>query len=188
VKKKQEKKRKNSGAVGVAGLSRLPSLDSDGNVRVVVETPRGSRAKIAYDPEIGAFTFSRALPAGIAFPFDFGFVPATRAGDGDPLDALVLHDDAAFPGVVIPCQAVGVIELEQSEAGGKRIRNDRLVMVPIEDEWARTQNGERALTARRKTELEGFFLAASRFEGKRVKILGWRGPKRALRILRRARV
>ena len=54
---------------------------------------------------------SRPLPAGVTFPFDWGFVPSTEASDGDPLDALLLWDVPSFPGVVVPCRAIGVLQV-----------------------------------------------------------------------------
>jgi inorganic pyrophosphatase len=68
------------------------------------------------------------LPAGAVFPFDFGFVPSTRGGDGDPLDILVLMDASAFAGCLVPCRLIGVIGAEQSE-DGRTERNDRLLAV-----------------------------------------------------------
>ena len=58
-------------------------------VRVVIETPAGSKAKLAFDPETGLYTISKLLPVGLAMPLDFGFVPSTRGGDEDPLDILL---------------------------------------------------------------------------------------------------
>src|SRR5688500_5151543 len=78
-------------------LDRIKPWDEEGHLRVVVEAPKGSFLKIAFDLEIGTMKLSRPLPTGVVYPFDFGFVPATVAADGDPLDALVLHDFAAFP-------------------------------------------------------------------------------------------
>jgi inorganic pyrophosphatase len=65
---------------------------------VVVETPKGSRNKYAFDPDNRVFELKKVLPAGMAFPYDFGFLPYTKCGDGDPLDVLVLIDEPAFPG------------------------------------------------------------------------------------------
>jgi inorganic pyrophosphatase len=58
------------------------------------------------------------LPAGASFPYDFGFLPSTRGGDGDPLDVLVLMDDPAFVGCLVPAKLLGVIEAEQTERNG----------------------------------------------------------------------
>src|SRR5690349_20953185 len=64
-------------------------MHKDGLVVVVIETPRGSGNKLKYDTGLGVYRLDRALPAGLIFPFDFGFIPQTLADDGDPLDAIV---------------------------------------------------------------------------------------------------
>ena len=64
-------------------LIKLPPFSEDGDVRVVIETPRGSRAKFSYDPEFQTFTLSKSLLAGLTYPHDWGFVPSTKAEDGD---------------------------------------------------------------------------------------------------------
>ena len=74
----------------LADPSRLAPLDEDnGNsIQVVIETPKGSRNKYAFDEKKKAFELRKVLPAGTAFPYDFGFIPLTRAEDGDPVDVL----------------------------------------------------------------------------------------------------
>ncbi len=67
-------------------------------LQVIIETPKGSRNKYAFDESQGMFLLKKVLPAGMAFPYDFGFVPSTRAEDGDPVDVLVLMDEPAFVG------------------------------------------------------------------------------------------
>src|ERR1700732_3498166 len=115
---------------GLANPSRLSPTDEkdDAIIQVVIETPQGSRNKYAFDPDERIFGLKKVLPAGMAFPYDFGFVPSTRAEDGDPIDVLVLMDEAAFPGCKLTCRIIGVIEGEQ---GNKRKteRNDRVVAV-----------------------------------------------------------
>jgi inorganic pyrophosphatase len=86
-----------------------PVNKGDDTVRVVIETPKDSRNKYAFDSEDEVFVLKRVLPAGMAFPYDFGFVPSTLAEDGDPVDVLVLMDQPAFPGCVLKCRLVGVI-------------------------------------------------------------------------------
>src|SRR5204862_3540444 len=87
---------------------------------------KGSRNKCAFDLELGLFKLKKVLPAGMSFPYDFGFVPSTLADDGDPIDVLVLMDQPAFAGCVLSCRLIGVIEGETVEDGETR-RNDRLI-------------------------------------------------------------
>ncbi len=85
----------------------------------------GSGNKLKYDPELGAFKLDRVLPAGMTFPFDFGFLPQTVAEDGDPLDVIVLLDSPAFPGCVVPARLIGNIEARQKDAGTPRLEAER---------------------------------------------------------------
>ena len=111
-------------------LDLLPTFDAKTKlVNVVVETPRGCRNKYAYNPDLGAMELRKVLPLGHAFPFDFGFVPQTKGSDGDPLDILVLADEALVTGCVVACRVIGVIVARQTE-GRHSERNDRLIAVP----------------------------------------------------------
>ncbi len=57
--------------------------------------------------------------AGLTYPYDWGFIPSTKAEDGDPLDVLVIHDAQTYPGVVLRCRPVGILEVEQKKKGKK---------------------------------------------------------------------
>ena len=113
----------------MARLDRLPP-DDDEFVRVVIESPQGARHKLKYDPTTEAFELKKTLPAGMAFPFDFGFIPSTLGGDGDPLDSLVLMEKESFVGCLIGVRVIGVIEAEQTK-DGKATRNDRLITAAV---------------------------------------------------------
>ena len=106
---------------GLADPSHLPPLETeDGTtINVVIETPKGSRNKYAFDAERKIFQLKRVLPVGMAFPYDFGFIPSTKADDGDPVDVLVLMDEPAFPGCLLKCRVIGVIEGEQGKKNRK---------------------------------------------------------------------
>src|ERR1700722_8417266 len=113
----------------LADPTRLKPIDKkEGLVQVILETPSGSRNKFAYDPDQAIFALKKVLPAGMVFPYDFGFLPQTIAPDGDPIDVLLLMDEPAFPGCAVMARLIGVIEGEQLD-GKKKIRNDRLVAV-----------------------------------------------------------
>jgi inorganic pyrophosphatase len=173
-------------ASGVAPKSLLllaPFADDSSNVNVVVETPQGSRNKYNYDEELGVFRLGGVLPAGAVFPFDFGFVPSTLGGDGDPLDVLVLMDEPAFPGCLVEARLVGVVEAEQTERDGERTRNDRLVAVAAK---ARNHKGVRQLgqlSEHLVEEIEHFFVSYNEIKGKTFAPLGRHGARRARAVV-----
>jgi inorganic pyrophosphatase len=153
-----------------------------GLVHVVVETPRGSSNKYAFDAELGLFRLTKVLPAGMSFPFDFGFVPSTLGGDGDPLDLLLLLDEPAFPGCLVDARLVGVIEVEQTSKK-KTVRNDRLIAVA---KASRTHSDVRSLddlNPRLLDEIEHFFASYLALEGQTVERKGRGGPDRARTIV-----
>jgi inorganic pyrophosphatase len=154
-------------------LDELASWSADGVLHVVIETPRGSGAKLKFDPELCAMTLSRPLPLGVVYPFDFGFVPRTRAEDGDPLDAAVLLDVGTFPGVVLKCRPIGIVRASQKGSDGHRVRNDRLVTVADGDRRRALVKEARDLGKREREEIEQFLFAAVALEGKELALLGW---------------
>jgi inorganic pyrophosphatase len=161
-------------------LSKLPTRDREKHVRVVVESPRGSGVKLKYDPELGAFALSRPLPLGVTYPFDWGFVPGTRAADGDPLDAMVLLDCPSYPGVVVACSPIGVVRVEQdAREGGRRERNDRVIAVAASAPRFEAIKDAMELPERLREEIQQFFLTAVLFEKKNASLLGWDGKAAA---------
>lgn len=164
-------------------LKKLGPTDKKGNCLVVVESPRGSRVKLEYIEEIEAFTVAKPLSYGLTYPFDWGFIPNTKAEDGDPLDAMVMWDVPTYPGVVIPSRLIGVIQLEETDKKGKRVRNDRVIAVPVKAPRELETESYRDLSEREREELSWFFLSAVYFADKAPKILGWGGPKDAAKLV-----
>jgi inorganic pyrophosphatase len=154
-------------------------------VTVVIETPKGSRNKLKFDPSTRHFKLSKVMPEGMVFPYDFGFVPSTKAGDGDPLDVLVLTDDPLFPSCLVDCILIGVIEGEQEDKG-KVNRNDRLIAVA---EQSLLYSETRTLQDVNSTvlkQIEEFFVNYQRVRNIRFTVLARKGAKEALAILRQA--
>lgn len=111
-----------------------PAFSPDGLLNVIVESPRGSSAKFKWVESTETFALSRPLPSGLVYLCDWGFIPGTRASDGDPLDAFAMWDGHAFPGVLLPCGPIGVLRVTQvPHATGVRERNDRIAVVPAVD-------------------------------------------------------
>jgi len=167
----------------ITDFESLPARSKNGAIHVVVESPGGSRVKIKYEPSLRAFKLSRPLIKGLSYPYDWGFIPGTRAPDGDPLDAMAFSDVSTFPGVVIECRTLGVLRLEQAGKGKKRERNDRLIVIPLK--LARFDSFKKPgdLPERWRSELEEFFLSVIRFEKKEPKLLGWAGPSEGERMV-----
>ena len=142
-------------------------------VDVVIETPKGSAQKYDYDPESHFFKLSKILPAGMVFPYDFGFVPHTKGEDGDPLDVIVISEFCSFPGCMIKCRIIGGIKAEQSEEKGKKkmIRNDRFLAIPkcsaIFDKVKSIEDLPDTIV----DQLEDFFIDYNKIEGKEFKAL-----------------
>ncbi len=95
----------------------------------IVETPKGSAHKYTYIPKDKLFKLKKILPAGMVFPFDFGFIPGTKGEDGDPLDIIIISEIKSFPGCMMDCRIIGAITAEQTE-NGKMMRNDRFLAIP----------------------------------------------------------
>jgi|SRR5436190_2219969 len=169
----------------MTSLLSLPAFAEDGVVHVVIESPRGSALKFKCDPDAGVMMLSRPLPEGLTYPHDWGFIPSTRAPDGDPLDAFVMWDGISYPGIVIPCRPIGVLRVEQANVKSRaRERNDRLAALPIKAARLEPVRSVFDIPERTRLELQQFFLAAVAFEGKDLKILGWSGPDDALALVR----
>ena len=160
----------------------LPAFTDDGDVYAVIETPRGSRAKFAYDPKLETFTLSKSLLVGLTYPHDWGFVPSTKAPDGDPLDVMVIHDAATMPGLVVTCRVIGILQVRQ-KSNGKAERNDRLFAVPRHSHSEKGLRDVRDLSEAIQEELEKFFKATDELEDKTLQIIGWKGPKTALKAI-----
>src|ERR1700755_1322610 len=167
----------------MSDLQKLPARDKNGDVHVVVETPRGSAAKLEFDPELKAFTLSKALILGLTYPYDWGFIPSTKGEDGDPIDVLVLHDAATAPGLVLKCKIIGVLEVLQSDRGKKPSRNDRLIAFPRDSHREKADKDARDLPKPMRQEIEKFFVATDELESKELKFLGWKGPKTSGRLV-----
>jgi inorganic pyrophosphatase len=172
---------------GLADPARLKPFDADDKqmLRVVIETPKGSRNKFAFDPDDHIFELKKVLPAGMTFPYDFGFVPSTKADDGDPVDVLVLMDEPAFPGCVLSCRPIGVIEGEQGDK--KKERNDRIVAVEKDaHSWEDVKTID-DLGKQFARELEEFFVNYHKLSGKQYRVLGLKGPDQARKLVNSVR-
>jgi len=157
-----------------------------GHVQAIVETPKGRRNKYTYDEEKQLFVLKSLLPAGMVFPFDFGFIPGTKAEDGDPLDILVLIDEPATQGTLVSTRLLAVIEAEQTE-DGKTNRNDRLIGAAAMSHEYRSVQSLDQLSPDLVEEIEHFFVSYNELAGKKFRPVGRAGPDRARQLIEEAR-
>lgn len=172
-------------AASLAALPVAPRRAEAGVVHVVIETSRGTRNKLAYDPRLGVLRLKKVLPAGSTFPYDFGFVPGTRAGDGDPLDALVILDERLPAATLVEARVLAVLRMRQRK-GGRVVRNDRLLTVALESRDHAALRTLADLDARLLDELEAFFESYQKVLGGAAESEGYGDRAAALRVLARA--
>ncbi len=138
---------------------------------MIVEIPKNSANKYEYDVDMGVFRLDRALYSPLHYPGDYGFVPGTLAGDGDPLDVLVLVDQPSFTGCLIEVRPVGVLDLVDNDEVDQKVlavpnRNPRYDQIHTMDQ----------IFSHVRREIEHFFTIYKELEGKQTRIEGWRGP------------
>ena len=171
-------KKKNAG-----GINALAAFDEETeDLNVVIETPKGSRNKYKYDEKTGILSLSGILPLGATFPFDFGFVPETLGGDGDPLDVLLLMDEPAFAGCLVPARLIGVIEAKQTE-DGKTERNDRLIAVACKSLTLGDVKSIKDLNENTLEQIKHFFISYNEAKGKKFEPLGEFGARKAKNLI-----
>ena len=160
-----------------------PFREDKNELNVLIETPKGSRNKFNYDPELGVFELAGVLPEGSVFPYDFGFVPSTLGEDGDPLDILVLLDESVSIGCLVAARLIGVIEANQTERDGKTMRNDRLLAVATRAHTHAAVHKLEDLRPQMIDEIEQFFRSYNQTKGKSFQPIGQGGQERALELV-----
>ena len=151
--------------------------------RAILETPCGSSVKYSFDPDTGLYAVGKLLPAGMAFPFDFGFIPSTVGGDGDPLDIILLPETGLAVGCTVEVRLLGLMEAEQKAPGGGPERNDRILARLSESILYSgiteiDQFGEGFTDA-----IATFFATYKRLRGQTYDTLATRGPDQAAEMI-----
>ena len=115
--------------VNATHFERIPTFPhpKDKNVvHAIIETPRNIRHKFALEPKYGILKLKQTIAQGLAWPYDYGFIPQTLADDGDPTDIVFLSDAPTFPGCLVEARILGIILLRKNG-----VENDRLVACPL---------------------------------------------------------
>jgi inorganic pyrophosphatase len=150
-------------------------------VNAVVEIPARSRNKYEYDELLGIFRLDRTLYSPVEYPFEYGFFPSTRGGDGDALDLLLLTAEPTFPGCVVEVRPVARLGL-RDQAG----EDAKILVVPSDDPRFTAIRDLKSVPPHTLREIEQFFRTYAVLEGKRKIVKGWTGRAAALREIRKA--
>lgn len=151
-------------------------------VHAIIEIPKGSSNKYEYDHETGHFKLDRALYSPMFYPTDYGFVPDTLSGDGDPIDILVMMQNPTFPGCMIEARIIGMFLMSDDKG-----RDEKLIGVPIHDPRYDQVFSLGDLSSHTELEFEHFFREYKRLEKKEVTIEGWYNVDDAVKALEDAR-
>ncbi len=155
-------------------------------VTVIVETPRGKGQKYDFDPKQGYFFLKKIMPAGMVFPFDFGFIPGTLGEDGDPIDIVVISEIETFAGCAMECRIIGAIKAGQQERDGTNMRNDRFLAIPVVSQLYAHVDTLSQLPKEIIGQLEQFFENYNAQAGKKFTVLGHSTPEQAMKMLESA--
>ena len=150
--------------------------------KAIIESPKGRRNKFDYDPAYDLFALGGLLPEGCVFPYDFGFIPSTLGDDGDPVDIMVLMDEPAHVGCLLDVRLIGVIEAVQIEKGKSTV-NNRLIGVSVHSYSHQRLDSLNEIDKALLDQVEEFFISYNKSRGKKFKVKGWHGPKRAAELL-----
>jgi inorganic pyrophosphatase len=163
-------------------ISSIPPFAKD-NINVLVETPKFSRFKYAYDPDFKVLVCEKELPEGSFIPYDFGFVPGTKAEDGDPIDVLILSNEPLIAGCIVECRLLGAITAKQKEKS-KSFRNDRLIAIPSQmTTFAHLQSID-DLPDNILEQIESFFVTYNEQAGKKFTPLKRVGRSKAVKLIK----
>jgi inorganic pyrophosphatase len=139
-------------------------------VNAVIEIQQGGSNKYEYDHELGVFRLNRVLYSAVHYPMGYGFIPSTLAGDGDPIDILVMTHAPTFTGCLIESRPVGLFRM-MDEKG----EDEKILSVPAVDPRYDEIQELSDMRPHRLREIEHFFAIYKELEYKKVEVLGWAG-------------
>jgi inorganic pyrophosphatase len=156
----------------------MPGRAARRGVDVFVEIPKGSRAKYELDRKTGRIRLDRVLFSSVHYPTDYGFVVDTMAGDGDPLDALVVVEEPTFPGCIVPTRPIGTLLMRDAKGP-----DEKILGVPVGDPRFDEVRELKDLAPHWLREIESFFATYKTLEGEEVELSGWRGSRTAWNLI-----
>jgi inorganic pyrophosphatase len=151
-------------------------------VNAVVEIPKGSHHKYEIDEQLDEIKLDRVLHSPVFYPTDYGFIPLTRAEDGDHLDILIIISEPLFPGCIVSVRVVGMLDVE--DRGGK---DWKIVGITEKDPKLDNIQNIEDLNEHYKKEIIHFFEIYKQLEEKWVKVKGWLPKEKAYIVINKAK-
>lgn len=147
-------------------------------INVVIEIPKGEHNKYEVDEATGLIKLDRVLHSPLFYPADYGFVPATKAPDGDHLDVLVATDSPTFPGCLLEARPLGVLKMSDEKG-----LDDKLVAVPLNNPHYKNIEKLEDLTEHFLKEMAHFFEQYKKLEEKLVTVRGYGSLEEAEKLI-----
>ena len=165
-------------------LHDIPAGDPKKEVNIIIEIPMGGGIKYEFDKDKQVIAADRFLYTAFRYPFNYGFIPSTWAGDDDPLDIVVLSSESISTGTLIECRVIGLLQAEDEEG-----EDTKVIAVPkakVDPAFANI-NDTADIPDYLKDKLRHFFENYKSIEpGKWVKITGWVGKEEAIKVVEEA--
>ncbi|MCD8201193.1 MAG: inorganic diphosphatase [Clostridia bacterium] len=149
--------------------------------QALIEIPKGSKAKYEMDKETGCLKLDRILYTSTVYPANYGFIPHTLGDDGDPLDVLILCNEAIFPMTLVDCKPIGVIRMID---GGDH--DEKILAVPVKDPTYSGYKDISDLPAHIYEELMHFFEVYKALEYKITTVREVQHKDKAMKLIRRS--
>lgn len=155
-----------------------PGKNAPNEVNVIIEIPKGTNVKYEFDKESGMIMVDRFGSTTMNYPCNYGFVPGTLSGDGDPVDVLILSEESVLPGVILPAKPIALLEMEDESGFDSKVIAVPAVTGDITYSGMEDLND---IPESIKNKIKHFFERYKDLdEGKWVKVKGWGDKKAAL--------
>lgn len=163
------------------GLKDVP-FGSEDKFNVIIEISQGSQDKYEYDEKLDIVKLDRVLFSSQRYPANYGFIPETRADDGDHTDVLLFSTNPIFPGAVVEARAIGLMNMED----GGEIDN-KILAVPTEDPRYKDVQSLADLPEHSPKEIKNFFETYKLLENKTVSVGEFEDKETAISYVKKTR-
>jgi len=147
-------------------------------LNAVIEIPKGGHNKYEYDEKLDVIRMNRVLHSPLFYPVDYGFVPETRAEDGDHLDVILLTDSPAFPGCLLEIKPIGVLNMTDENG-----LDYKILAIPLGNPHYHNVESIKDIDEQVLNEIIHFFEQYKKLEKKEVNVVGWEGKEKAYEII-----